>query len=166
MTASVGDYDLEGSPLSWNKVVALRHALARYPDCRYLWFVDQDSYIMEPSLSLEKHLMDSDRLDSVMLREKAVVPPDSIIKTFGHVKAENIDFVVTQDREGLSTGSFVLRNGDWAKFFLEMWYDPLYRSYNFQKAEGHALVSADEGGSSLLLRRKEIGGVVVGGRPC
>ncbi len=28
-----------------------------------------------------------------------------------------------------------------AKFFLDTWFDPLYRSYNFQKAEGHALVS-------------------------
>jgi mannan polymerase II complex MNN11 subunit len=33
----------------------------------------------------------------------------------------------------------LLRSGDWAKFFLDAWFDPLYRSYNFQKAEAHAL---------------------------
>ena len=50
-----------------------------------------------------------------------------------------MDFVLTQDKEGLAGGSLLVRTGEWAKFFLDAWYDPLYRSYNFQKAEGHAL---------------------------
>ena len=33
----------------------------------------------------------------------------------------------------------MIRTGEWAKFFLDAWFDPLYRSYNFQKAEEHAL---------------------------
>jgi mannan polymerase II complex MNN11 subunit len=32
-----------------------------------------------------------------------------------------------------------VRNGEWAKYFLDAWFDPIYRSYNFQKAETHAL---------------------------
>lgn len=76
-----------------------------------------------------------------MIRDKPVVPPDSVIRTFAHLKGDKIDFVVTQDQEGLCQGSFIVRSGDWAKFFLDTWFDPLYRSYNFQKAEAHALVS-------------------------
>lgn len=76
-----------------------------------------------------------------MIRDQPVVPPDSVIKTFPHIKGANIDFALTQDKEGLSQGSFVIRKGDWAKFFLDTWFDPLYRSYNFQKADTHALVS-------------------------
>ena len=75
-----------------------------------------------------------------MLRDKPVVPPDSVIKTFGNLKGDRIDLVLTQDGEGLCPGSFVLKNGEWAQFFLDTWFDPLYRSYNFQKAEAHALV--------------------------
>ena len=75
-----------------------------------------------------------------MLKDKPVVPPDSVIRTFGNLKADRIDLILTQDGEGLSPGSFVLKNGEWAKFFLDTWFDPLYRSYNFQKAEAHALV--------------------------
>jgi hypothetical protein len=67
------------------------------------------------------------------------VPPDSVIKTFAHLKGERVDFVLSQDRDGLAGGSLLIRNTDWAKFFLDAWFDPLYRSYNFQKAEGHAL---------------------------
>lgn len=76
-----------------------------------------------------------------MLKDIPVVPPDSVIKTFSHLKGDKIDLVITQDGEGLCQGSFILRQGEWARFFLDTWFDPLYRSYNFQKAEGHALVS-------------------------
>ena len=75
-----------------------------------------------------------------MLREKPVVPPDSVIKTFGNLKGDRIDLILTQDGEGLCQGSFIVKNGEWARFFLDTWFDPLYRSYNFQKAEAHALV--------------------------
>lgn len=83
--------------------------------------------------------MQPDRLESLMLVDKPVVPPDSVIRTFSHLKGDRIDFVLTQDSEGLAGGSMLFRTGDWSKFFLDAWFDPLYRSYNFQKAEAHAL---------------------------
>jgi mannan polymerase II complex MNN11 subunit len=138
----MGAYDLKGAPASWTKVVAMRHALTVFPECKYLWYLDQDSFVMNPQLKIEDHVMKSSRLESLMIKDHPVVPPDSIIKTFGHLKGSDVDFVLTQDKDGLSPGSFVLRNGEWAKFFLETWFDPIYRSYNFQKAEIHALVSA------------------------
>ena len=96
---------------------------------------------MNPSLSVQSHILEKKRLESLMLKDKPVVPPDSVIKTFSHLKGDKIDIVLTQDGEGLCQGSFILRRGEWARFFLDTWFDPLYRSYNFQKAEGHALVS-------------------------
>jgi mannan polymerase II complex MNN11 subunit len=81
-----------------------------------------------------------------MLKDIPVVPPDSVIHTFSHLTAAKASLILTQDSEQLSHGSFLLRNtggskesNDWAKFFLDTWFDPLYRRYNFQKAEGHAL---------------------------
>jgi mannan polymerase II complex MNN11 subunit len=135
----VGDYDLKGAPYSWTKVVAMRHAMTRFPDATYIWFLEQDSFIMNPALTIEDHVMKPSRLEAMMIRDHSVVPPDSIIKTFAHLKGQDVDFVLTQDKDGLSVGSFVLRNGEWAEFFLETWFDPIYRSYNFQKAEVHAL---------------------------
>jgi len=83
--------------------------------------------------------MQSAKLDELMKKDFPVVPPDSIIKTFSHLKGQDVDLVLTQDKDGLSAGSFIVRNGEWARFFLETWFGPLYRSYNFQKAETHAL---------------------------
>lgn len=137
--AKASDYDLGGSPASWAKVPAVRHAISKFPDCKYIWYLDQNAFIMNPHLKVEDYVMGASKLESSMLKDLPVVPPDSIIKTFTHLKGEDVEFVLTQDKEGLASGSFVIKNGEWAKFFLDTWFDPLYRSYNFQKAETHAL---------------------------
>lgn len=119
---------------------ALRHALTVYPHSLFFFALSPHALIMNPSINLRSHILDKKKLESLMLKDKPVVPPDSVIKTFGNLQGDRVDLIVTQDGEGLAQGSFILRRGDWAKFFLDTWFDPLYRSYNFQKAEGHALV--------------------------
>ena len=114
--------------------------MTKYPHSTYFFTLSPHSLIMNPKLPLTSHVMDKKRLESLMLRDKPVVPPDSVIRTFTHLKGDKVDLVLTQDGEGLCQGSFVIRRGEWAKFFLDTWFDPLYRSYNFQKAEAHALV--------------------------
>jgi mannan polymerase II complex MNN11 subunit len=137
----VGDYDLKKAPKSWNKVVAMRHALTKFPEATYFWYVDIDTFIMNPALTIERDIMGPANLEEKMIVDHPVVPPDSIIHTFSHLKAEDVHFVVTQDKDGLATNSWLVRNSEWSRFFLDTWFDPTYRSYNFQKAETHALVS-------------------------
>ena len=134
------EYDVEGSPRSWALVPSLRHAMAKYPHSKYFFSLSPHALIMKPDINMITHLLAPKRLEQLMLRDVSVVPPDSVIKTFSHLKGDKVDLVLTQDREGLCQGSFIIRQSDWAKFFLDTWFDPLYRSYNFQKAEGHALV--------------------------
>ncbi|KAL8993630.1 MAG: hypothetical protein Q9169_006205 [Polycauliona sp. 2 TL-2023] len=137
---SISSYpSINDSPRSWSLVPALRHALTLHPHTPFFFYLSPHSLIMRPSLSLRAHILAPKRLESIMLRDKPVVPPDSVIKTFANLKGDRIDLMLTQDGEGLCPGSFILRNGEWAQFFLDTWFDPLYRSYNFQKAEGHAL---------------------------
>ncbi|KAG5913062.1 hypothetical protein E4U53_005036, partial [Claviceps sorghi] len=139
MIINAQDYDTQGAPRSWSKIFAMRHALSKYPDCKFIWYLGQDALIMDPSKSLDEQVADARKLESLMIKDHPVVPPDSVIKTFAHLRGENIDFIVSQDKEGLAHESVVIRNGEWAKFFIETWFDPTYRSYNFQKAERHAL---------------------------
>lgn len=147
MIVNAQDYDTQGAPKSWAKIFAMRHALSKYPDSKFIWYLDQDAYIMDPSKSLDDQVTNAKKLESLMIKDYPVVPPDSIIKTFSHLRGENIDLIVSQDKEGLVHKSVVIRNGEWAKFFIETWFDPMYRSYNFQKAERHALVRL---GNTLL----------------
>jgi mannan polymerase II complex MNN11 subunit len=133
------DYDLNGAPRSWAKIPAMRHALTLWPYGTYFWHLDQSALIMNPDLTIDS-IMAPKRMEKLMIKDQPIVPPDSVIKTFTHLHGDQIDFTLTQDGSGLVPGSFILRRGDWAIFFLDTWFDPLYRSYNFQKADTHALV--------------------------
>ncbi|KAM0689354.1 hypothetical protein Q7P36_011432 [Cladosporium allicinum] len=137
---STDDYDLMPNvPSSWATVPALRHALTKYPDTHWLFYLTSTALIMNTREPLSDKVLTPSKLESLMITDTPVVPPDSVIKTFAHLKGERVDFVLSQDRDGLAGGSLLIRNTDWAKYFLDAWFDPLYRSYNFQKAEGHAL---------------------------
>ena len=136
----VHDYDVKGAPSSWARVPAMRHAMSLNPHTTYFFHLDQRALIMNPTLTVEDHIMDPARLESLMLKDASVVPPDSVIKTFSHLKADHVDLVLTQDDYGLGVGSMIVRRGQWADYFLDSWFDPIYRTYNFQNAEAHALV--------------------------
>lgn len=114
--------------------------MAEHPTATYFFHLDAHALFMNPNESLESRFLNKRRLESLMRRDVSVVPPDSIIKTFCHLHSEDIDLIFTHDAEDLSTGSFVIRQGDFARFLLDTWFDPLYRSYNFAKAETHSLV--------------------------
>lgn len=134
------DYDLmEKTPQSWSTVPALRHAMTLYPHTPWLWYLTSTALIMNTRESLHDKLTEPKKLESLMIIDTPVVPPDSVIKTFSHLHGDRAELIITQDKEGLAGGSVMVKSGEWAKFFLDTWYDPLYRSYNFQKAEGHAL---------------------------
>lgn len=134
------DYDLTASaPQSWSTIPSLRHAMTLWPHTPWLFYLSSSALIMEPKEPLEAKILEPRLLESLMIVDKPVVPPDSVIKTFPHLNGERVDFILTQDREGLAHDSLLIKTGDWAKFFLDTWFDPLYRSYNFQKAEAHAL---------------------------
>jgi mannan polymerase II complex MNN11 subunit len=140
--ASTSDYEeaIGDSPRSWATLPAIRHALARNPSSKYFFYLSAHALIMDPTKSLKSHLLDRSKLESLMMKDVPVVPPDSIIKTFPHLKEKDVDLIVTRDSEDLSPGSFILKNGDFARYFLDLWFDPLFRSYGFAKAETHGLV--------------------------
>ena len=113
--------------------------MATYQFSEYFWYLDSDALIMDVSLSLEDHIFAP--LETLMRRNVPIVPPSPVIKTYRHVPAERIQFVVSQDETGLQHGSLLLRRGSWANYFLDAWYDPMFRFYNFPKGERHALVT-------------------------
>ncbi|GAM84580.1 hypothetical protein ANO11243_025760 [Dothideomycetidae sp. 11243] len=140
------------TPRSWAILPALRHAMTLYPHTPYLFHLAPTALIMRPQLSLEEHLTAPKAIEELMQVDVPVVPPDSVIHTFSHLKGENIDFILSQDTAGLGPGSMIIRTGEWARYFLDAWYDPLYRSYNFQKAERHALEHLVQWHGTVLAR--------------
>jgi len=136
---SFQNYSVKSGPPSWAKVPVMRHAMTVYPQATFFFYLDAHALIANTKIALEKHVLDGKTLESLMITDVPIVPPDSVIKTFAGLDADRVDIIITQDKEGLSEKSFILRRGEWAKYFLDAWYDPLYRTYNFQRAERHAL---------------------------
>jgi len=139
----------QSSPSSWSLIPALRHALTKNPEIDYVWSLSPRALITNPSLSLYDHVFSN--LTSLMLKDIPVVPPDSVIHTFSHLKPSQVYLILTQDMDNVAHTSFILRNTEaipvptgrskdsWSQYFLDAWFDPLYRAYAFQKAENHAL---------------------------
>ncbi|KPI43334.1 putative alpha-1,2-galactosyltransferase [Cyphellophora attinorum] len=137
------------SPTSWSMVPALRHTLTLYPRSTYVWYLSAYSLITNPALGLSDHIFNN--LTTLMQRDVPVVPPDSVIRTFSHLKPVNVHLILSQDMDNLAHSSLILRNApspaaaaasspnSWPLFLLDAWLDPLYRTYAFQKAEQHAL---------------------------
>ncbi|RMJ28130.1 Alpha-1,6-mannosyltransferase subunit [Aspergillus sp. HF37] len=152
--ADVSDYrpSLDDAPSSWAIVPAVRHAMASHPHSAYFFHLSPHALIMNPSRSLKSHLLEPSRLESLMLKDVSVVPPDSVIKTFSHLKANDIDLVLSRDKEDLNPGSFVIKQGDFARFWLDTWFDPLFRRYNFAKAETHAMDHIAQWHPTILAR--------------
>jgi mannan polymerase II complex MNN11 subunit len=132
-------YTLSGAPSTWSRIPAMRHAMTLHPGSTWFWYLDHTAIITNPAIAIHSSLLTPTKLEQHMISNAPVVPPDSVIKTFGNLKGDRIDLVITQDKDGLAPSSFLVRNGEWAKYFLDVWFDPIYRSYNFQKAEFHAL---------------------------
>lgn len=133
------DYDLSDATRSWSSIPAIRHAMTKFPRTPWVWYLSSTALIMNAREPLGPKILAPAKLESLMLPDRPIVPPDSVIKTFPHLKGDRVDLILSQDHEGLAGGSMFIRNGDWAKYFLDAWFDPLYRSYKFQRAEGHAL---------------------------
>ncbi|KAI2700887.1 CAZyme family GT34 [Penicillium roqueforti] len=152
--AKVSDYDeaVGDAPMSWAVVPAIRHAMASHPHSAYFFHLAANALIMNPTKSLESHILGQGHLESLMLKDVPIVPPDSIIKTFVHQKEQDVDLIITQDSEDLNPGSFILKNGEFARFFLDVWFDPLYRNFNFARAEAHGLDHILQWHSTVLAR--------------
>ena len=45
-----------------------------------------------------------------MLKDIPVVPPDSVIHTFSHLKPSQVYLILTQDADNVAHTSFILRN--------------------------------------------------------
>ncbi|ORY07329.1 hypothetical protein K493DRAFT_106798 [Basidiobolus meristosporus CBS 931.73] len=81
---------------SWSKITYMKQVMEENPRISWFWWIDLDSIIMDPTISLEKHVLDSEKI----------------------VNYNNKDILIAWDCNGLNTGSFFLRNRRWTHDFL------------------------------------------------
>lgn len=138
---------------SWEKVDTMRNSMRKYPKAEWsvgpcrdeatneltcpprFWWLDLNTFIMEPSYSLQSHIFD--QLPSNTYRDINQYNPLNITHPFpatyvddlsrsleGDGQPESINLIVPQDCGGFNLGSFFLRRSTWTDRLLDIWWDP------------------------------------------
>lgn len=121
---------------SWEKVDAMRNAMHKYPDAEWFWWLDLNTYVMEPSYSLQDHLFNS--LQKNVYRDINEYNPLNIthpmsepfldtdsVSVVGDGNINSVNLVLSQDCSGFNLGSFFVRRSAWAERLLDIWWDPV-----------------------------------------
>lgn len=86
-------------PPAWSKLSAARNYLLTNPKLDYIFYLDMDIVIMNMDIKLEQ-------LISLGIQQS------------DH-KKENVDFILTEDWNGLNTGTWFVRNTQWSAWLLQ-----------------------------------------------
>jgi hypothetical protein len=132
--------------LVWAKLTILAEAFEKYPDAQWLWWLDFDALIMTPSIDLGRHLLNYDVMNTKIWRGTRCYLP--FLKTGGpgaydipeNIEAEDINMIISTDRNGINAGSLFLRRGLWSEMLLDLWSDPLFIKREWNGMEQDALV--------------------------
>lgn len=139
------------SPSTWARVAIAREALETFPKSVF-WFLDQSALIMNPLVDIEKEFLDPAHLEPKMLRGAPIVRTLNYIFTYRANLVNAVSMIMTRDHDGLSSTSFIYRGDFMGKAWLEMWMEPLYRSFSQFSSETEALNHMMQWHTYFLLR--------------
>lgn len=100
------------------------------------WWLDLNTYIMELSHSLQDHVLydldkkvyrDINEWNPLNIKHPFTDPylDDDALSPVGDGKVNSINLLLTQDCEGFSLGSFMVRRSAWTERLLDLWWDPV-----------------------------------------
>lgn len=145
---------------SWEKVDIVKNTMKRYPHAEWFviitmkllaavlvlrssrfWWLDLNTFIMEPSYSLQSRifgsLQDNTYRDINVYNPLDIVHPPNISLEYanpldsislspnGDGLASSINLIVPQDCNGFNLGSFLIRRSVWTDRLLDAWWDPI-----------------------------------------
>lgn len=126
--------------LKWGKLFIIREAMMAFPNAKYFWYLDESSIILQKNIDLRKHVLKTESLEPIILRDQPISLNNGVIKTYKRNKAEDIEFIISQDSEKLNTDSFIIKNSPTSKGLIEFWMNSLFRRYiNFNNDDTKAL---------------------------
>ncbi|KAF1812201.1 glycosyltransferase family 34 protein [Eremomyces bilateralis CBS 781.70] len=121
---------------SWEKVDTIRNTMRKYPQAEWFWWLDLNTFIMEPSYSLQSHIFSD--LTQNTYRDINYYNPLNITHPLtatyldpatrsptGDNLPSSIHLIVPQDCSGFNLGSFLVRRSVWTDRLLDIWWDPV-----------------------------------------
>ncbi|KAJ5126425.1 hypothetical protein N7526_008602 [Penicillium atrosanguineum] len=142
MWANMTSYNLpNGAAIYWNKIPILKEAFERHPDAEWVWWMDMDIIIMNTTLNIYDHILSKEGLAHNILLDREMTGAGggkSGFSTPATYKHNDINFVISLDSWGMNVGNFLIRRGEWSKWLLDLWVEPLYISQNWVFPENDA----------------------------
>ncbi|CAA89961.1 alpha-1,2-galactosyltransferase Gmh1 [Schizosaccharomyces pombe] len=117
-------------PPVWGKMPAILQTMRKYPSAKWIWWLDQDALIMNKNLSLQELFLSPAMLQKSLLREQPIINSfgeDNFRITpaaYSKEMIEQIQFLISQDHNGLNAGSFLVRNSRSIALLMDLLTDP------------------------------------------
>ncbi|KAI1356475.1 galactosyl transferase GMA12/MNN10 family-domain-containing protein [Xylaria sp. FL0043] len=121
---------------SWEKVDSIRNSFRKYPKAEWIWWLDLNTFIMEPSYSLQSHIFNNlqkhiyrdinefNPLNLTHPLKANYLDPESL-SPVGDGKVDSVNLMLSQDCAGFNLGSFFIRRSEWTDRLLDIWWDPV-----------------------------------------
>jgi hypothetical protein len=141
---NVSKYDLDGAAPNWGKIPAIIETFNTFPDAQWIWMLDLDVIIMTPMIDLRTLLLSQTGLQSALDLNAPLHGKDW--ESFGlwtsaRVEFTKTDLLISQDHNGLNSGSFFIRRSQFSRFLLDVWADPFFMKLNLEQTDQNGLVS-------------------------
>ena len=119
----------------------MQDAFDRFPNAKWLWWLDIDIIIMTSSLDLHTHVLSDEGMRrNLRLDEMLVGVGGGLLgfKSIDSIEPDSINFLLASDSWGMNVGSFLMRRSVWSDWVLEMWAGPLatQQDWLFQESDG------------------------------
>lgn len=130
--------------VSWSRVALAGEAHISFPGAEWFWYLADDAIIMQPEIDVLADVLDPSLLEKRLLRQIPVMRySNTHIKTYRNSRIQDINYLFCQGAKGISSESFFFRNSVASRIWLQLWSEPLYRSFqrfdNEEDALGHLM---------------------------
>ncbi|PRT56179.1 Alpha-1,2-galactosyltransferase gmh3 [Wickerhamiella sorbophila] len=116
----------------WLKLPAIQEVLFKYPETKWVWWLDMDAIIWNGSIKLEDHILNPVAIDRRFMYDLDMTDIDqrhymgSRTPKKGEFDTEQTSFIFSPDLQSINAGSFFVKNTPATRAMLEFWGDPEY----------------------------------------
>ncbi|EEB08628.1 alpha-1,2-galactosyltransferase gmh3 [Schizosaccharomyces japonicus yFS275] len=129
-------------PPVWAKMPAILATMDKYPQAKWIWWLDQDAIIMNKKLSLQDHLLSKKALRRSLLRNQHYLNNQDATEThlvtpseYSDADLDKVGLIISRDLNGLNAGSFFVRVNPIMRMFVDVWSDKAYRENKVSENE-------------------------------
>jgi hypothetical protein len=142
-------YESQNHPC--DKILAVRETKKKFKDSKWVWWLDEDAIIMNPSVDLGQHVLNPDVLIKKIAYNEKIRNVDTNfqvadVATYLQHKTEimhsKLGMVITQDLLSLDTNSFFIRNQNaYGDMILDLWEENIKtKDRDYMRPEQDSLV--------------------------